>query len=342
MTKYQDKTVLITGGTGTFGHHFVQRALENNFFKKIVVFSRDEFKQFHMKSMLDAKYGKHNVNFIIGDVRDERRLETAFNKVDFVINAAALKHVPVCEYNPQEAVKTNVDGAMNVCTAASKVGVEKVVQLSTDKAAEPINFYGATKQLAEKYVVHANSFSFGTKLSAVRYGNIIGSRGSIVETILKNIDSNKPINITDVEMTRFWLPIDHAVEMVLWTLDNMLGGEVIIPFAGASNILDMAEAVCEVYSKKFEYAVGGIRPGEKIHEQLIARNEFCRSLVSSCKKYTIIEPENPQWDIELNKKLQEKHTVKLNRNSFSSADSDFLLTKDQLVDLVKNYGAVHD
>lgn len=341
MTKYQDKTVLITGGTGTFGHHFVEHALRNNFFKKIVVLSRDEFKQFHMKSYLDTKYGKHNVNFIIGDVRDERRLETAFKKVDFVINAAALKHVPVCEYNPQEAVKTNVDGAMNVCSAASKVGVEKVVQLSTDKAVEPINFYGATKQLAEKYVVHANNFSFGTRLSAVRYGNIIGSRGSIVETILKNIDSNKPINITDIEMTRFWLPIDHAVEMVLWTLDNMLGGEVVIPFAGASNILDMAEAVCEVYSKKFEYAVGGIRPGEKIHEQLIARNEFCRSLVSGCGKYTVIEPENPQWDSNLNAKLQEKHIKKLDRNSFSSADSDFLLSKEQLVDLVRNYGDGH-
>lgn len=340
MIKYQDKTVLITGGTGTFGHNFIEHSLKNNLFKKIVVLSRDEFKQFHMKSYLDTKYGKHNVNFIIGDVRDERRLETAFRKVDFVINAAALKHVPVCEYNPQEAVKTNVDGSMNVCSAAAKMGVEKVVQLSTDKAVEPINFYGATKQLAEKYVVHSNNFSFETKLAAVRYGNIIGSRGSIVETILKNIDSNKPINITDIEMTRFWLPIDNAVEMVLWTLANMLGGEVVVPFAGASNILSIAEIVCEIYSKKFEYVVGGIRPGEKIHEQLIARNEFSRSLISDCKKYTIVEPEHPQWDVDLNQKLQERYKLKLNRDSFSSADNDFLLKKNELANLVKTYGTV--
>jgi UDP-N-acetylglucosamine 4,6-dehydratase len=337
MTNHKDKTVLITGGTGTFGHHFVEHALSNGMFRKIVILSRDEFKQFHMKSHLDVKHPGHNVNFIIGDVRDESRLETAFRGVDYVINAAALKHVPVCEYNPQEAVKTNVSGTMNVCSAASKTGVKQVIHLSTDKAVEPINFYGATKQLAEKYVIHANNFSFGTKLSAVRYGNIIGSRGSIIETILKNVNSKKPINITDIEMTRFWLPIDNAVQMVIWALQNMLGGEVVIPFAGASNILDMAEAVCTTVSKQFEYTVGGIRPGEKIHEQLIARNEFDRSLVTKCGKYTIIKPENPQWDEKLIEQLESLHTKKLNRDSFSSADKDFLLTKYQLLELIKDH-----
>lgn len=215
-----------------------------------------------------------------------------------------------------------------------------MVHLSTDKAVEPINFYGATKQLAEKYVVHANNFSFGTKLSAVRYGNIIGSRGSIVETIAKNVNSNKPITITDVNMTRFWLPIDEAVHMVMWTLQNMLGGEVVIPFAGASNVLDMSEAVCDVLGRKFEYKVTGIRPGEKIHEQLLARNEFDRTLVSSCGKYTVVEPESPPWDVELTNKLRQKHADRLTRNSFSSADADFNLTKEQLVQLIRSYDHV--
>ena len=332
----KDMKVLITGGTGTFGERFIERALQQDIFAKIVVLSRDEFKQVNMKSHLDVKYGKdHNVNFILGDVRDEARLETAFRGIDYVIHAAALKHVPVCEYNPQEAVKTNVNGTINVCSAASKTGVKKVVHLSTDKAVEPINFYGSTKQVAEKYVTHANNFSFGTKLAAVRYGNIVGSRGSIVETILKNIATNKPINVTDSSMTRFWLPIDQAVEMVEWTLLHMRGGEVVIPFAGSSNLVDMVEAVCLVSEKKFNYVLTGTRPGEKIHEQLLARNEFERSLVSQCKKYVIVQPENPQWDSRLNNLLLRDHPILLNRTSFASDDVDFLLSREQLVELVK-------
>ena len=334
----KDKKVLITGGTGTFGKHFIERALNQDMFKKIVVLSRDEFKQVNMKSYLDNKYGKgHNVNFILGDVRDEPRLETAFRGIDYVDNAAALKHVPVCEYNPQEAVKTNINGTINVCSAASKTGIKKVVHLSTDKAVEPINFYGSTKQVAEKYVIHANNFSFGTTLSCVRYGNIIGSRGSIVETILQNVESNKPINVTDSSMTRFWLPIDRAVDMVVWTLLNMHGGEVIIPFAGSSNLVDMVQAVCLVHEKKFDYVLSGSRPGEKIHEQLLARNEFERSLVSNCNKYVVVQPENPQWDDKLLSSLLRDYPTLLNRSSFASDDFDFLLTKDQLVELVKQH-----
>ncbi|NBW06480.1 MAG: SDR family NAD(P)-dependent oxidoreductase [Caulobacteraceae bacterium] len=339
MNDYCDKTVLITGGTGTFGNNFVDNALSKNIFKKIVILSRDEFKQFNMKSRLESKFSSINgrVNFIIGDIRDEARLETAFRGVDFVINAAALKHVPVCEYNPQEAVKTNVMGTMNVCSAASKAGVSKVVHLSTDKACEPINFYGSTKQLAEKYVVHSNNFSFGTRLSSVRYGNIIGSRGSIVETILKMVDSKKPINITDPEMTRFWLPINQAVEMVLWTLDNMLGGEVVIPFAGSSDIVSMSRIVCRAANKEFKYTVGGTRPGEKIHEQLMARNEFTRSRISNCKNYVIVPPEDPGWDYKLIDKLADLYPTQSRRTSFSSSDEDFLLDDEHLFDLVKEY-----
>lgn len=338
MKDFLNDTVLITGGTGTFGKKFIEHSLENNIFKKIVILSRDEFKQFNFKSYLDQKYGiHHNVNFIIGDVRDEERLQIAFKNVDYVINAAALKHVPVCEYNPQEAVKTNVTGAMNVCSAASKMSVKKVIQLSTDKAVEPINFYGATKQLAEKYFIHANNFSFDTRLSAVRYGNIIGSRGSIIETILSSIKSNKPINITDVEMTRFWLPIDESVQMVIWSLTNSLGGEVVIPFAGSSNILDISKSVCNQVNKKFEYQVTGVRPGEKIHEQLIARNEFSRSLLTNCGKYTIIMPEDPQWDSDNNQKLMSIYKRPLARTSFSSDDSDFILLDSDLNKLVSLY-----
>jgi len=293
----KDKVILITGGTGTFGNNFVDTVLSRSLFRKIVILSRDEFKQFHMKARLETAFGRDliekSVQFIIGDIRDESRLETAFRGVNYVINAAALKHVPVCEYNPQEAVKTNVIGTMNVCSAASKMGVEKVIQLSTDKACEPINFYGSSKQLAEKYTIHSNNFSFGTKLSAVRYGNIIGSRGSIIETILKSVGDSNKIGITDPEMTRFWLPVEESVQMVLWTLNNMLGGEVIVPFAGASNILDISRVLCNIIGKKFEYTITGIRPGEKIHEQLMARNEFDRAQISKCGKYTVILPESP-------------------------------------------------
>lgn len=341
---FNSKVVLITGGTGTFGNAFVDNALQKKLFKKIVILSRDEFKQFHMKSRLENQYGKDFVrscvNFIIGDVRDEPRLETAFKGVNYVINAAALKHVPVCEYNPQEAVKTNVMGSMNVCEAASKMGVEKVIHLSTDKACEPINFYGSSKQLAEKYVVHSNNFSFGTKLSAVRYGNIIGSRGSIVETILHHVNAKDPIRITDPEMTRFWLPITSAVEMVTWTLENMLGGEVIVPFAGASDIVSMSAAVCNLVGKDFTYTIVGTRPGEKIHEQLMARNEFCRARISNCEKYSIILPEDPIWDENLISKLESLYPRQSTRKSFSSSDSDFLLNEESLQKLVRDHGNI--
>lgn len=344
MQNHREKTVLITGGTGTFGNSFIDHALDHGLFKKIVVLSRDEFKQFHMKSRLDATYGKdHNVNFIIGDVRDEPRLETAFKGVDYVINAAALKHVPVCEYNPQEAVKTNVIGTMNVCSAASKLGVEKVVHLSTDKACEPINFYGSTKQLAEKYVIHSNNFSFGTKMSAVRYGNIVGSRGSIVETILRTVNEGKPIKITHPEMTRFWLPITDAVEMVLWTISQMSGGEVIVPFAGASNVVEMSRAVCDSIHAAFRYEITGVRPGEKMHEQLLARNEFDRALLAEShltkNRYVVIIPEEPQWDYSLPRKMRDMYPTPLSRKSFASDDPDFSLNSEQLLSLVRMHHA---
>lgn len=337
---FKDSTVLITGGTGTFGKAFVEASLHLGLFRKIVILSRDEFKQFHMKNSLISSFPdiavSKRVNFLIGDVRDEPRLETAFKGVDYVINAAALKHVPVCEYNPQEAVKTNVMGTMNVCNAASRMGVQRVVHLSTDKACEPINFYGSTKQLAEKYTVHSNNFSFGTMLSAVRYGNIIGSRGSIVETILKTARETagkKSMPITDPSMTRFWLPISEAVDMVLWTLKNMLGGEIIVPYAGSSNIVDMHRAVCSIAEVPFSYHVVGARPGEKVHEQLMARNEFDRARVTSCGKYNIIVPEDPVWDGQLPSKLCDM-TKPSNRKSFTSSDEDFQLTQERLVDLV--------
>lgn len=339
--KHEDKVILVTGGTGTFGNNFVDTILSRKLFRKIVILSRDEFKQFHMRTRLESTFDtetvRKHVTFIIGDIRDEARLETAFRGVHYVINAAALKHVPVCEYNPQEAVKTNVMGTMNVCSAASKVGVEKVIHLSTDKACEPINFYGSSKQLAEKYIVHSNNFSFGTKLSAVRYGNIIGSRGSIVETILRSAGNNNKINITDPEMTRFWLPVAESVEMVLWALDNMLGGEVIVPFAGSSNIIDLSSVLCEIIGKKFEYTITGTRPGEKIHEQLMARNEFDRAHISTCGKYTIILPESPTWSDTLIHSLKALHPNISKRTSFASSDKDFILNSDELTRLVRPY-----
>lgn len=332
----KDETILITGGTGTFGKNFIDYCLTNEIcFRKIIVLSRDENKQFHMKIDLDARFPSNNVNFLIGDIRDCSRLETAFHNVDYVINAAALKHVPVCEYNPQEAIKTNVTGMMNICEAASRTGVKKVIQLSTDKACEPINLYGSTKQLAEKYVIHANNFSFDTKLSAVRYGNIIGSRGSIIETILNNIQLEKPIKITDLQMTRFWLPIQTAIEMVLWTLRNMIGGEIVIPKAKSSYVVDIAESICSLYGKKFNYELVGSRSGEKIHEQLLARNEFSRANISNCEKYVIVSPENPVWDALIPTKLSRLHKNPMTLSKFSS--EDFLINGSELDEFIKPF-----
>ncbi|MBN1688190.1 MAG: UDP-N-acetylglucosamine 4,6-dehydratase (inverting) [Candidatus Omnitrophica bacterium] len=264
---WKSKVVLITGGTGSFGQQFVQTMLKTRLPKKLIVFSRDEMKQYEMKQKLHDP--ERRVRFFIGDVRDADRLHRAFENVDIIVHAAALKIVPTAEYNPFEAVKTNIIGAENVINVAIDNGVEKVLALSTDKAANPVNLYGATKLCAEKMFVAGNNYSpLGTKFSVVRYGNVFGSRGSVVP-FFKECRVKGEVPITDERMTRFWITLPQGVDFVIQSLEEMVGGEIFIPKLPSIRITDLAKAVCPGCRQK----VVGIRPGEKLHEVLIASDD---------------------------------------------------------------------
>lgn len=258
---FNDKAILITGGTGSFGKQYVQTLLERFRPKRIVVYSRDELKQFEMQQQFDA----HPMRYFIGDVRDLQRLGQAMRGIDYVIHAAALKQVPAAEYNPMECIKTNIHGAENVITAALDNKVEKVMALSTDKAANPINLYGATKLASDKLFVAANNVvgDRRTKFSVVRYGNVVGSRGSVAPFFAKLIaEGAKELPITDLKMTRFWISLQQGVDFVLKGFERMFGGEIFVPKIPSVNIIDLAEAMAPGMQTK----VIGIRPGEKLHE----------------------------------------------------------------------------
>lgn len=265
------KVVLVTGGTGSFGKKFVEVVLRKYKPAKLIVFSRDELKQVEMRRQFDAPC----MRYFIGDVRDESRLHRAFQGVDIVVHAAALKHVPVAEYNPFEAVKTNVIGAENVINMAIDNDVEKVVALSSDKAVNPVNMYGATKLCADKMFVASNHYSGKkrTRFSVVRYGNVLGSRGSVVP-VFRELKSTGSIPITDERMTRFWITLEQGVELVLKALDLMQGGEIFVPKIPSMKILELAEVIAPGCRRK----VVGIRPGEKLHEVLIPRDEMRKTL----------------------------------------------------------------
>jgi len=260
------KSILITGGTGSFGHRYSSTLLERYNLKRLVIFSRDELKQYDM----EMKFKKHKdynpkiLRFFIGDVRDRERLEEAMRDIDIVIHAAALKQVPAAEYNPMECIKTNIHGAENVIKAALVNNVEKVVALSTDKAANPINLYGATKLASDKLFVAANNMSGGrTKFSVVRYGNVVGSRGSVVPLFEKLISEGvNQLPITHKEMTRFWITLQQGVDFVLKNIERMQGGEIFVPKIPSVRIIDLAKAMAESLPVK----IIGIRPGEKLHE----------------------------------------------------------------------------
>ena len=258
MDALQGKTVLITGGTGSFGKNFARHILAHSKLKKLIIFSRDELKQSQMEiEMNDAR-----MRFFIGDVRDLPRLERAFHGVDVIVHAAALKQVPALEYNPYEAVKTNILGSQNVIEAAIDQGVKKVVFVSTDKAAMPVNLYGSTKLCAEKLFIAGNSYSAdrSTRFSVVRYGNVVGSRGSIIEKLI--LSKGAPVvHITDERMTRFWIDLEQAFEIVLFAIKNMEGGEIFIPKARAMKLTDLFD----ILAPKAKRTVIGIRPGEKMH-----------------------------------------------------------------------------
>lgn len=286
-----NKVILITGGTGSFGHQFVKYVLENYTPKKIVIYSRDEYKQFVMNN--EFKDHREILRFFIGDVRDEGRLRRAMNGVDYVIHAAALKQVPACEYNPIEAIKTNINGAVNVINAALDTEVKKVVALSTDKSVNPINLYGGTKLVSDKLFIAANSYSGigGTVFSIVRYGNVAGSRGSVIpffDNIIKNGGTELPI--TDYRMTRFWISLDEGVKLVIKALEKSRGGETFISKIPSFKIVDLAQAMlpgCKMPEV-------GIREGEKLHEIMITTEDSSHTY--EYKNHYIVYPQMNFWN----------------------------------------------
>lgn len=286
-----DKTILITGGTGSFGNAFTKYVLEHYKPKKIIIYSRDEYKQFIMSNRF--KEHKDVLRFFIGDVRDKERLYRAFEGVDYVVHAAALKQVPACEYNPMEAVKTNINGAMNIVDAALDCGVKRVVALSTDKAVNPINLYGGTKLVSDKLFVSANAYA-GEKdvnFSVVRYGNVAGSRGSVIP-FFRNIvaQGGTALPITDYRMTRFWISLDEGVQLVIKALTEAKGGETFISKIPSFKITDLAQAIlpgCEMPEV-------GIREGEKLHEVMVTREDSM--LTYEYEKHFIVYPHFDWWN----------------------------------------------
>ena len=279
-----DKNILITGGTGSFGKKFAEIVLKKYKPRRLIIFSRDELKQFEMAQVfLTDKYPC--IRFFIGDVRDRERLHRAFQGVDYIIHAAALKQVPAAEYNPFEAVKTNILGAQNIINVAIDQKIKRVVALSTDKAANPINLYGATKLCSDKLFVAGNSYvgQNETLFSVVRYGNVVGSRGSVIP-FFKECTGNGIIPITDPRMTRFWITLEQGVDFVLKSLERMVGGEIFVPKLPSMNIMDLAKAI----GPKCKTKVVGTRPGEKLHEVMIPRDESINTL--EYKDFYLIKP----------------------------------------------------
>lgn len=283
---WEDLTVLMTGGTGSFGKKFTEIMLKEYHPRKLIIFSRDELKQHEMRMVFDDP----SLRYFIGDVRDQERLYRAMSGVDIVVHAAALKQVPSCEYNPFEAIKTNIWGAKNVVDAAIDQGVKKAMALSSDKAVNPINLYGATKLCAEKLFVQGNSYSGerGPRFSCTRYGNVVSSRGSVIPVFERQRECGK-ITITDERMTRFWITLEQGVRFVIRCVEQMRGGEVFVPKIPSMRIMDLAKAVtpgCEI-----EFI--GIRPGEKLHEVLISRDESRYTL--ELEDMFVIQPVHPWW-----------------------------------------------
>jgi UDP-N-acetylglucosamine 4,6-dehydratase len=284
---WKNKAVLITGGTGSFGRKFVEAMLTEHHPARLIIFSRDELKQHEMRS---SGFDGPTLRYFIGDVRDRLRLRRAMNEVDIVVHAAALKQVPACEYNPIEAILTNIMGARNVVEAALDTGVERVMALSTDKAVNPINLYGATKLAAEKLFVQSNAYAggTGTRFACVRYGNVLGSRGSVVPVFRRQREDGH-ITITDQRMTRFWLAIDQGVRFTISAIERMQGGEVFVPKIPSMRVVDLAKAIAPEAELEFI----GIRPGEKLHEVLISEDESRHTL--ELDDMFVVEPPGALW-----------------------------------------------
>ena len=319
----QNKVILLTGGTGSFGQKFTEIALRKHNPKVIRIFSRGELLQQEMRQKFNDD---PRLRFFIGDVRDRERVYRAMNGADIVVHAAALKQVPTCEYNPIEAVRTNIEGAVNVVDAAIDSGVEKAIAISSDKAVHPVNLYGATKLVMERLFVQANVYTGGreTRFSCVRYGNVVGSRGSVVPLFLEQ-RGNGIISLTDERMTRFWITLEQGVRFVIDCLDGMHGGEVLIPKIPSMKIADLADVI----APEAEREIIGIRPGEKVNEILLTEEESLHA--REFDDYFVIEPEHLFWkedNLKGARSLPEGFTYTSNNNSW-------WLTKDELKRMVE-------
>ena len=323
---FEDKTILITGGTGSLGRALTKKLLEFPV-KAIRIFSRDEWKQYEMKSTFTDK----RLRFLIGDIRDKERLSRSLEDVDIVIHAAALKQVPIIEYNPMEAVKTNVDGAQNLIECCLDQNVKTALAVGTDKAVSPLNTYGATKLLMERLFISANNFkgSHDTKFLCVRYGNVLGSRGSILPVLIDQVSNDKKFTITDPNMTRFNITMDEALELIFRALKNGLGGEVYVPKLKSYLVDDLKNAVLELKNSKNETEIIGIRPGEKLHETLINEDEI-RNTFETKDDYVLFDQINP------NISNLPKTITRSNLNSKYSSDNVELLKIDEIKNIIKS------
>jgi len=330
---FNNKSILITGGTGSFGHCFIKYVLAHYKPKKLIVFSRDELKQFEMQQVFTDK----SMRYFIGDVRDKSRLLTAMRGVDYVVHAAALKQVPAAEYNPMECIKTNIMGAQNVIEAAIESNVNRVIALSTDKAANPVNLYGTTKLASDKLFVAGNNIAGakGTRFAVVRYGNVVGSRGSVVP-FYRNLlrDGCQKLPVTHVEMTRFWLKLEQGVEFVIKNFDRMQGGEIFVPKIPSVRILDLVEAM----SGSREHEIIGIRPGEKLHEVMVPE-EVAHQTYEFDDHY-VISPAIKFFERELDystNKLNEQGQLVSEKFEYHSGTNPHFLTVDELKELDKAF-----
>ena len=320
-----NKIILVTGGCGSFGQKFTEIVLKEHNPKSVRIYDNRELAEVEM----ERKFNDSRLRFFIGDVRDKNRLHRAMNGVDIVVHAAALKHIPVCEYNPIEAIRTNIEGAVNVIDAAIDNSVEKVMAISTDKAVHPVNLYGATKLVAEKLFVQGNSYTGGrkTKFSCARYGNVIGSSGSVVPLFFEQ-KKNGEITITDERMTRFWITLEQGIHFVIKCIELMKGGEIFIPKIPSMKIVDLAQVIAPEAKRK----IIGIRSGEKLHEILLTEEEARHT--KEFNDYFIIEPEYPFWDenhFKKEKRLPDGFSYKSNTNT------DWI-TKEQMREILKDLG----
>jgi len=325
--KFSNKNLLITGGTGSFGRAFAKHLIDNYNFNKIIIFSRDELKQFEMQS--DKNYNRSNVRFFIGDVRDKNRLQFALRDVDYVVHAAALKQILTAEYNPFETIRTNVVGSQNLVEAAIANNVKKVIVLSTDKACSPLNLYGASKLCSEKIFLGANTFKGNQNISfsAVRYGNVDGSRGSVMPFFINQKKIKEKLTVTDLNATRFSIEMKNAIDMVLWGMKNFNGGEILIPKLKSYRISDLVKVM------KTDYITVGLRDGEKLHEDLINESESRNCI--EVKDYYILSNSKKKMD-EVFKNLKKFKPKKIkNFFNYNSDQNKKFLTVKELSEKIK-------